>query len=298
MIIHLENKKNLKLNEIRISDLIRAREFCGELPIARGYIKVPTEKDSYYTNEGYWKVKENLNADVISFAAAGGSYAGVAGKLNPMIWKNAYEVDATKLTFGERISLTNQWNQWKPGISIAREFPNINKITIVRGDYVDYWGRHFSNGNIRLNFQAFYQYPKAIPATVSHEAIENIIYKKFSAEELVTRYGFEDYGKQETIVESLNVKYMDNELFKKSFSESVKADTDNLKINMENGLTYLPDEYIEIHAKNLAVLKNTNYNEYLKLKSVLSKLNNYDDILLKLEEYNKVFNTDWSFLIG
>jgi hypothetical protein len=67
---------------------------------------------------------------------------------------------------------------------------------------------------------------------------------------------------------------------------------------MENGLTYLPDEYIEIHAKNLAVLKNTNYNEYLKLKSVLSKLNNYDDILLKLEEYNKVFNTDWSFLIG
>ena len=256
------------------------------------------EKDSYYTNEGYWKVKENLNADVISFAAAGGSYAGVAGKLNPMIWKNAYEVDATKLTFGERISLTNQWNQWKPGISIAREFPNINKITIVRGDYVDYWGRHFSNGNIRLNFQAFYQYPKAIPATVSHEAIENIIYKKFSAEELVTRYGFEDYGKQETIVESLNVKYMDNELFKKSFSESVKADTDNLKINMENGLTYLPDEYIEIHAKNLAVLKNTNYNEYLKLKSVLSKLNNYDDILLKLEEYNKVFNTDWSFLIG
>jgi len=66
MIINLENKKNIKLNEIRISGLIRAREVCGEIPIARGYIKVPTEKESNLNNLEYEEFVEKLFPGIVA----------------------------------------------------------------------------------------------------------------------------------------------------------------------------------------------------------------------------------------
>jgi hypothetical protein len=184
--------------------------------------------DTQYMMEGYWKVRENLVGDVAAIAAGMGSYYGTAGYVNPLIWKYNYGIDTPKLAFDQKITLTNQWVNWREGLLRLNDFSNINKISIVPGDYVDYWGHHFKNGNIRLNFNAFSECPGAVTVVSTHEAIENALYQKYGTTHFNTG-GLYDYGKQEIIVESINRAYLGDETFTKGFSESIKAEIKQLE---------------------------------------------------------------------
>ena len=256
--------------------------------------------DTQYMMEGYWKVRENLVGDSAAIAAGMGSYYGTAGYVNPVLWKYNYGVDTPKLAFDQKITLTNQWSNWREGILRLNDFSNINKISIVPGDYIDYWGHHFYNGNVRLNFNAFSECPGAVTVVASHEAIENFLYQKYDTAYFNTG-GIYDYGKQEIIVENINRAYLGEETFTKSFSESVKAEIKQLEeqIPSDSSIKVEFNDPIDIktQAKNLAVLKNIDPALYTELKTTLLKLNNGGQIISMSEYYSNIFNQDWSFLV-
>lgn len=74
MFINLEIAKDVKFGELRISNLIKEREVCGEIPIMRGAIKVPSQEGLQLDWAHYEEFSEKIFPGLVASKVLGKSY--------------------------------------------------------------------------------------------------------------------------------------------------------------------------------------------------------------------------------
>lgn len=265
--------------------------------------KLNNAKDKDEIDRLYNKLRREMTGDTIKIgvgvAGAKFSYGVNKNYIKPTISGNINGVDISKLSYKERWNIATNWKNWEPGINQLKYADNINEISFVKGTSADYWARHFDSGNVRLNYAILSKNPRVLEVVSSHEAIENMIYSKHGVRYFLDELGRPDYGKQETIVESINMEKLGESKFKEQFLESIRFEINDLnkKIPQSGGVEII-DISVKQQAKNLAVLKNIDIKTYNELNNILMRVDNYDQILSLSRRYDNVFNNDWSFLIG
>jgi hypothetical protein len=189
-------------------------------------------------------------------------------------------------------SFVDNFNEWSEGFEkikkiVPDDFEVILKNTLESGSGSGgvSWGKHGVDEHfIELNMKDLDDYPMSIQSVLTHEAVENTYWSS------IHNYAGFDYGKQESIVESISRQIMGETEFSKSFVTSAEVDIMDVAGDAMKGS--ISDLNLQTLAKNLAILDEIDNAAYARY-SFLQNSPVWGQLEEMINNYRSIFLTDW-----